>query len=196
MEYKLTRAQVAHIHSIACSEWQGRITNWVKKQDLFADTLTFTKDEVQRMFDAAGNHNGIDQRAELKKLFPDFVKDSTDKIQSYEDVEKILGDEIIEFNLKINAAREEHTKVSNSMAALCKIYNIAAAYNKLKNVTLDWKNTSQYKYFSYYDFSDGGLLCFWRYGADSPTGVAFANREDLLDAQSKFKQIFLDFHMA
>lgn len=69
--HKVTRAQMAEIHSIACSEWKKKIEKIVSEQfGAFDDETELTNEEVKAMFNAATPA----QKPVLEKVFPNYGK--------------------------------------------------------------------------------------------------------------------------
>ncbi len=65
LKLTINRTELLEIHSIACSTWKTKISEYAKRLDLVSDTITFTESEVKEMFKAAVN----DQPKVLERIF-------------------------------------------------------------------------------------------------------------------------------
>lgn len=112
------------------------------------------------------------------------------KINSIEDVYAIAGYPLIPF-LGNNLSKEE-----KSCNALMMIFKIAEAYNFLRKECIDWTDNIKNKYVSIYDFPNKRFeYDYFSTYIIIPGDIAFTTSDDLIDAQTKFESVFLDYYM-
>lgn len=71
--YVTTREDFKKVYDCACHNWRTKIIELVKENSTpFSNTVTLLESEVKLMFEAAGMHNGVDQKAVLKEVFPTY----------------------------------------------------------------------------------------------------------------------------
>jgi len=180
---QITRANLKTIYDVVCQGWQKKITDALNSQP-FVNEISVADDVLETAYAQADP----DQKKLLRKFFT-FAESVFEKIQSIEDVYKLLG---IERKLPFP---NPSNKLERYLNACYDIPHITKAYNG--NVVLDWNNSNQNKYFLYWKKNSSGawvlhaVYCYC-YSADLGFGCYFANRDAASDAASKFKTIFTD----
>lgn len=185
---QLSRAGLKHIHSIACRDWKSRLEKWAER-DILEDYITLSPQEVKQMFAAATE----DQKPVLEKYLklPEEAKKITDRINSLEDVEEIIGREIT-LPYPVNTRNKQMRSLNASVI----IFALAEAYNE--GTVLDWRNTDQHKWFPYKSIASGDWVVrydVWYANRSCPAGLYFASEEVCKDAVEKFPEVFEDYWM-
>ncbi len=173
----ITRKELKEIYPNVCPDWQKTITEL-----LFQDSQEIEVEDslIQKALSAANDR----QKKWINNHF-ELPKSITDRIDNWTDVEDILG---YKAELPYSKAK---TKMEKSINALYHLHMLAEAYNQ---GWVDWSNVNQYKYFPYYDRSDGVVVVNgWVYDHCFPAGVYFETREKAENALKKFRSIFDDF---
>lgn len=123
-----------------------------------------------------------------KKL---FLTDICDRIQTIEDVLQIVGktyEEVVPY-------RVPKTKKQRSQNAYALLQEITEAYNE--GVVLDWNNSSQSKYYPWWEKKGvGWVIGRYRYYYSCVYlgfGLYFVSEETAKDAATKFEDIYIDY---
>ena len=72
--YTITREALGKVWDCACDSWRIKIEQIATKYagTVFSNDIEIPESEVKQMFAAAGVHNGVDQKAVLKEVFPTY----------------------------------------------------------------------------------------------------------------------------
>jgi len=134
------------LFKLACSGWQTKFTEKFKNE-IFSDELEFEESFLDEM-EAACN---AEQLKVFKQVFKTYVKEDLFSIKTYSEVCKKLGvEELTEKDFK------QFGEDSKKMLAFHKIKNIEKLFNG--SWKPNWKNTSQYKWYPYFDINSSGGL--------------------------------------
>lgn len=98
-----------------------------------------------------------------------FSEKITDRVKTYEDACRILG----LHSYSELPYEDPKTKDQEAINAYAKIFIIARALNE--GWVPDWKNSSQYKYYPWFDLSAGSGFSYYGYG-DSLAGTSVGSR--------------------
>lgn len=94
---------------------------------------------------------------ELRKII-DAPEKITDRVKTYEDACKVLGIDVDENLVRVSSDMDRDAK---SIKAYAKLIIIARALNE--GWTPDWNNSSQYKYYPFFDMRSG-VSFYYSYG--------------------------------
>jgi hypothetical protein len=155
-------------------------------------TLKLDNDKARRLYPSAA--------PEFKTILEDsfgkdfFSQKVADRVKTFEDACNELG---IDSTTAIpEVATDPLQKDERSIWAYCKLIIIAKALNE--GWVPNWKDSSQYKYYPWFDLSSGsGLSCndYGRRNSDSGVGsrLCFKSRELAEYAGKQFKDIYTEF---
>ena len=133
----ISRTELLEIHNIACSTWKSKIKdNYFQRVDLLKDTITFTQEEVDKMFTASTGS----QRPVLVRIFGNPVKFKVGDYIICETAKTPKADKIIE--ITNTHYRVEDCLKDETLAG----YNInnqdlrLATKEEIKRVQIKWEN--------------------------------------------------------
>lgn len=182
---QITRKNVKALYdavSASCG-WRKKITTILSEQQ-FTDSINVTDELIQQAYSEADA-----KQKELLRQFFTLPQSICDRINSIEDIYKILG---IVRNLPYP---NPQNKFERHLNAAYDIPHITGAYNG--NKVLDFSNTSQPKYYLYWVKRSGAWVLYDvgynHYTTDLGFGCYFAERDHATDASDKFKQTWLDY---
>lgn len=152
--------------------------------------LQIDEKEALRLYPIASKEFKIILESTFTKEF--FNRDITEKVNDINSLLEFLDLEENELFLFDINTKDKEKKYLNA----CKILpKIAEIYNEGK--VLDWKNTSEYKYFPYLNFSNGGgssvLFYGWSYRLYCPVGFYYVTDNLQQKAYKNFKKYFEDY---
>ena len=154
------------------------------------DNLTITKENALKAY----QEGCPDVKKVLSNLFGDktFVSEKiTDRIKTYEDACDILG------LGKDNQVKVSHdmSKDEKSIKAYAKLIVVIRALNE--GWEPDWDNSSQYKYYNYWDMRKGfsffGVAYDWTFTAVG-SRLCFKTEELSKYAAKQFEQLYREFY--
>lgn len=182
----ISRKDVREIYKIVCSGWQTKIDKILEDQK-FSENIEVEDSLIREGLAQAD----AGQKKVISKYFS-LPKSITERINNIEDVLKIVGksyDEVVRYKNPINKSqRAENAR--NLIECITEAYN--------EGVKFDWTNSSQYKYYPYFEKKAHGwwVLRHVAYGctfAYVGFGFYFATEQLARDAVSKFMDIYIDY---
>lgn len=170
-----------------CSTWKSKIENYLKA-DLFSNEIEISQSDITDAFKAANKA----QMTVLSKYF-EKQKSIIDKVKDIDDIFRILGTTYGE----VVPWKKPKNKKQKSQNALSLIQCITEVYNE--GVELDWDDSTQYKYYPYFEKKAHGggwvvvsCACYCAV-ARLCSGCYYKSSEVALDAANKFLHIYRDY---
>lgn len=145
----IKKSEFQELYDLACMGWKNEFKEKFKEQ-IFSDTLEFEEEFLIKMNKACNT----EQKIVFNKLFKKYLQNNLFEITTYKQVCEKLG--VKELTLKDFDFLPEEQR--NKALTTHKIMNLEKLFNG--NWKVNFKDDSQYKWYPYFNYKNGGSVFF------------------------------------
>jgi len=183
---EISKKDLKVVYSQICESWQNKLKDII----LWSEG---NKVEIsQELIESGYKEANTEQKKLIEKYFKiSKPEDICSRIQDWDDIL-----EINEIDNYKDPILKPKTKEEKSINALSRMFLIAKAYNG--DWISDWKNTKEYKWFPYKNYSGGSYSLAahcWVWDCGVPSGAYLKEKKYCEDIIRKFKDVIDDYFM-
>jgi hypothetical protein len=159
---KIKRKDLKQIYNIVCDSWKEKIKDALLWKD--GDSIEVEDNIIEKGYNEADTSQ--------KKVISKYFKIINNEITGFDDILRLSGTTLTKFLKYKNPENPEQVKAN----AFDKIQLIKKVLNK--GWEEDWENSSQYKYFPYFQLGSGGWCFCLSRSRDSGSAAVVAFYKD------------------